>query len=173
MTSQLTFSGNPESDAQSLLDKYWSFGSPVTVPVDPIYIAQSAGLEVWEAHLSEVGGMLVKQPRKAAPEIYLSISDPRVRQRFTCAHELGHWMKRLSNPEGDWAFVDKRNQLSGAGVDSSEMYANQFAAALLMPAGRVRQLAQGMRLDQLAAAFNVSVQAMSFRLRNLGVHVRG
>ncbi|MBV9822578.1 MAG: ImmA/IrrE family metallo-endopeptidase [Actinobacteria bacterium] len=157
---------SPEEDADKVLQRYWNFGGITTLPVDPIFIARQMGIQVLETRLdSGVSGMLVKQ-HDAPPTIYLNEADSRVRQRFTCAHELGHWMKR-SLMKDDWAFVDHRAQLSGRGTDPSERYSNAFAAALLMPASQVQALSGHARPESLARHFEVSGEAMRIRLDNL------
>jgi Zn-dependent peptidase ImmA (M78 family) len=97
------------------------------------------------------------------------------RQRFTIAHELGHYMLHKPGTYVDRAFY--RNTESGSGTIKEEREANQFAAALLMPASWVEGEAQNHSLDlgddtslvALAEEFGVSSQAMSFRLTNLGL----
>jgi hypothetical protein len=50
------------------------------------------------------------------------------------------------------------------------IYANAFAAALLMPRSLVRALRKsGQSPAQLARFFRVSEQAMNYRLQNLGI----
>lgn len=102
-----------------------------------------------------------------------------VRQRFTIAHELGHLLlhshKDLHIDEGIWL----RNERSSLAEDEREIEANQFAAELLMPADLVRQLVAGRHLDvgndddatlrELADKFQVSRQALSFRLSRLNL----
>jgi Zn-dependent peptidase ImmA (M78 family) len=155
-----------EQDAKQVLERHWNLGATTPVPVDPIFIARQLGLEILETGLERgVSGMLIKQPGAKAT-IYLSRDDSRVRQRFTCAHEIGHWMKRSVLRES-WAFVDRRDQLSGRGTDPSETYSNAFAAALLMPASKVRALAGHMDPEHMAKHFEVSADAMNFRLNNL------
>src|ERR1700722_9211261 len=104
MTAASMYTGDSEADAKTLIGIAWNFGNPnPTVPVDPIFIARQLGLDVVEARLEDgVGGMLVNRPGE--PAIYLNASDGRNRQRFTCAHELGHWIKRISARDTDWAF---------------------------------------------------------------------
>jgi Zn-dependent peptidase ImmA (M78 family) len=162
--------GDPEHDAQLVLQRYWNFGPANAVPVDPVFIAQAMGLDVLSADLGDgVGGMLLKRPH-SQPVIYLNQSDPRARQRFTCSHEIGHWMKRRAaqavRPD-DWAFVDRRDQLSGRGTDPDERYANGFAAALLMPSQPIKELRDLVSTNVLASHFNVSAEAMTYRLANL------
>lgn len=165
--AELAATGDPELDSHKVLEQLWSLGSEsVPIPVDPIFIATALGITVLVANLEPgVDGMLVKVPGEPSPTIYLNASTGVKRQRFTCAHELGHWMKRSQGD--DWAFVDKRNQLSGLGTDPSERYANRFAAALLMPEAEVARLSDFTSLETLAAHFNVSAQAMGLRVANL------
>ena len=86
-------SRDPERDAREILETVWDS----TLPVDPIYIARSLGVKVYNAPLSSgVSGMLEKTAAYADPEITLNMSDSRNRRRFTCAHELGHYVMRSS-----------------------------------------------------------------------------
>lgn len=101
----------------------------------------------------------------------------KVRQRFTIAHEIGHYI--LHSKEQP-IFIDKtpsvmfRNNSSSTGEDFKEREANAFAASLLMPKKLIEQeiLHSPNDVDQaiehLANKFKVSQQAMSFRLSNLG-----
>lgn len=101
------------------------------------------------------------------------------RQRFTIAHELGHSVLHKETP----LFVDKKNERimyrnsdSSTGEIRKEREANAFAAALLMPADFIKEEWQNIPLEEspveyLAEVFQVSSQAMSFRLANLGYEV--
>jgi Zn-dependent peptidase ImmA (M78 family) len=100
------------------------------------------------------------------------------RQRFTIAHELGHFFchpsETMEHVDGDFR-VAWRNTASSAGVDWKEIEANRFAAALLMPEKMlqedVNQVAVLDRdtLQHLAASYKVSRIAMQFRLIHLGL----
>jgi len=139
----------------------------VLLPVDPVRIAKELGIEVYTAVLDDgVSGMLLKRSNEE-PEIYLNRHDHKNRQRFTCAHELGHYIKRTNEDDFDFAFVDRRDSLSSRGSDADEMYANQFAAELLMPEKQVRAHHKTSELTQLAWKFSVSTEAMSNRLKTL------
>ncbi len=140
----------------------------VRLPVDPARIAGKLGLEVYQAQLGEgVGGALIKRP-DADPIILLNEADHSHRQRFTCAHEIGHFVQRQDRDE--YEYIDKRDQLSWRGADAKEVFANGFAAALLMPAKEVRNYwTSGARDWELAAIFDVSAEAMSNRLNALGL----
>ncbi len=107
------------------------------------------------------------------PEIYLNERDSKNRQRFTCAHELGHYVKRSSMGQEEWEDVDLRDAFSSTGRDPDERYANQFAAALLMPKPAVKREVKRLKDRRLAPAlaprFGVSADAMHYRLENLGL----
>lgn len=138
-------------------------------PIDPIAMAQDIGIEVWASALGDdVAGLLVKKQR-GAPEIYLNVNDHPNRQRFTCAHELGHfYARKLDGSDDDWNYVDYRDDLSSKGADPDERFANGFAAALLMPRA---MLAQHLHLPkrQIARLFQVSQIALEHRLDNLSL----
>lgn len=153
-------------EAEKLLDVAWPLR---VIPIDPIAIARTAGLRVLDAALEEdTLGALVKQPYRD-PVIMLNASDPDNRKRFTCAHELGHWVRRSDEAE-EYTTVDLRGPLSATGDDPDEVFANEFAASLLMPEDDVRRLKMLGRNDVLLSIeFKVSREAMQYRLKNLGL----
>lgn len=158
-------------DASRVLDQLWSSPFGVDVPVDPVSIAASLGVKVYTADLEpSVAGLLVKRRGEDA-EIYLNSADSENRQRFTCAHEVGHYIQRSNADDAEWEFVDRRDQLSSEGTDLGEIYANAFAAELLMPAHEVRSAAKRMSLAELALEFQVSLEAMKYRLQTLRIDV--
>ncbi|MEO6325598.1 MAG: ImmA/IrrE family metallo-endopeptidase [Thermoanaerobaculia bacterium] len=152
-------------------------------PVDVEQIARQVGLPVVRADLGvDVSGLLVTN----AEESFICVQehDAPVRQRFTIAHELGHFLLRHQFQPGSHVHVDRGNFISQrgeratTGVDPKEIEANQFAAALLMPqhlvGDRASRLAAGEPLLdhhvlQLAREFDVSEQAMTIRLSTLGL----
>lgn len=164
---------DPENDARQILRTVWApdgDGVPVHLPVDPFVIAQKLGIKAYAAGLDEgISGMLVKRAGED-PEIYVHASDSPNRRRFTCAHELGHYYKRSGTGDTEWEYVEHRDLLTSAGNDPEEIYANKFAASLLMPREEVeRRCNEGHALPSLAYEFGVSEDAMRFRLVNLGL----
>jgi Zn-dependent peptidase ImmA (M78 family) len=112
----------------------------------------------------------VKEPHED-PTILLNQRDSRIRRRFTCALERGHfvWQSAESN---EYARVDLRGSRLSTGEDPEEIYANEFAACLLMPDEEVKMYFElGMDDLELALRFNVSREAMKFRLIDLGLVV--
>ena len=156
-------------DVDAVLDVHWD-GS---IPVDPFELATRLGPEVYTAQLGDdVYGLITGPPHNA--QIYLDVDQSPNRMRFSCAHELGHYVDRSStidvNP-GDFAKIDKRSD-SGARTPP-EVYANEFAAALLMPTKKVHEFhRQGMTNVEMANRFRVSLDALKWRLVNLGLAQR-
>lgn len=161
-----------ESDAWELLEKAWLQDASARphLPVDPFAIARKLGIKVFVDYEmpAEVSGMLRKRSGYQDPEIVLNANDSRNRQRFTCAHELGHYNQRTKEgADGSWEYVDRRDPLSSQGLKPEEIYANKFAAELLMPRREVESRAGDPNVASLALDFGVSADAMRFRLENL------
>ena len=153
--------------ADTVLRELWN---EELYPVDPFEIASQLGIKVLYGDLpQDVSGML----RAHAGEVvmYIDTDDHPRRQRFTAAHELGHYFQRKSrDATADIAYIDRRSDLASKGSDPSEVWANEFAASLLMPAAVVRRLAwRGLDEWDMAKFFDVSPAAMTFRMRNLGL----
>lgn len=142
------------------------------LPVDPIRIARRLGIDVHATILDPtVSGAIVKEPGRD-PSILLSESDSPNRQRFTCAHEIGHFVRRsgATNEATEFEYVDLRAVLAAEGTNDEEIFANAFAANLLMPERRVREFHdRGLSAVQMSLEFDVSVDAVTFRLKNLGL----
>jgi Zn-dependent peptidase ImmA (M78 family) len=141
-------------------------------PVDPVTIARKLGLQVLETNLpDDVSGALIKEAGKD-PVIVVHRADHSNRKRFSCAHELGHYISRVesSDEATSYEYVDLRSALSANGTDPDEIFANQFAANLLMPVDVVKALHKAQKSHiEMALHFGVSNEAMKFRLKNLGL----
>ena len=157
--------------ALDVLARYWADGNgDLALPVDATILAERVGADVFLDDLvGDLEGFIYKAPRERA-EIVIDKSLSPVRKRFTCAHELGHLVERLTDDDLEVAFTDKKDELSSQGRDPHEIFANTFAAATLMPAPLVaKHFGEGMGLEDLAAKFWVSQQAMQIRLSTLGL----
>lgn len=152
------------ADAEKALADHWHSGH---FPVDVEQIAERIGIRVEETYLREgVSGMLQVQQGQT-PVIYVDAREPRVRQQFTIAHELGHYTERVNRGHKDFSFVDRR----GASYDLHEFYADEFAGNLLMPEPEIRRLkGEGRTNSQIAAHFGVSPTAVLKRLERLAAH---
>ena len=157
-----------ERAAQNLLSRIWwhSPDGSGPLPIDPFKIAQRLGIRVESSKLPpDQSGKLIIMDEEAV--ITLNRADHTNRQQFTCAHEIGHYLRRRQGVPGD-RYVDYRGTLAGLGDDPEEIFANQFAAALLMPAHLVRQWHErGVTPQHMAQDLDTSTQAMQIRLKNL------
>jgi Zn-dependent peptidase ImmA (M78 family) len=93
------------------------------------------------------------------------------RQKFTLAHELGHY---ILHRERNINIVDT-TFFRNTDTDSVEYMANEFAAKLLMPADMVRDLVEKQRIKNigaLAEKFEVSASAMKYRIISLGYKLK-
>jgi Zn-dependent peptidase ImmA (M78 family) len=128
------------------------------------------GINVYKTELENtLSGMLAKVRPGVDPDIFLNSEHAPVRQRFTCAHELGHYFAMQSGSEGPDTYIHRRDAVSACGIDSEEIFANRFAAELLMPAAEVRRLRSlGVDEFEMARRFNVSLDAIRIRLSNVG-----
>lgn len=165
-----------EEKARALLDQ----AGERTAPIDPERVAKWLGIKVdripFEGDLS---GILVRN----ATQVVIGVNkfNAPVRQRFTIAHELGHYaLEHRGEMFVDEAVLNKRDGRSSIAIDPQEIEANNFAAALLMPKHlvvselkeRLPSLGDAGRdslIRAMAAHFKVSEQAMGFRLVNLGL----
>lgn len=155
---------SPKVAARAMLSHFWDG----RLPVDPAQIAVVAGLRVeyttpvqpdygtWSGFFSADERLIKVNGTEAA-----------VRQRFTLAHELGHYAMNHGA-----SFRDDADAFSSKNREPKERQANQFAAELLMPEDAVRRVVASGTVssaDQLAALFKVSKVAMAYRVTNLGL----
>lgn len=153
-------------DAAAVLELHWA-GKPM--PVDPVVIARDLGISVFAAELGEdVFGMLVGTT--AGADMFLDEDQAPSRFRFTCAHEIGHYVDHTSrlSPEEPETYVDRRSD-DNRGTPG-EIYANEFAGSLLMPVDELQAcVATGMNDFEIAGYFDVSLQALRYRRELLGL----
>lgn len=158
-----------ERDAAELLESsWWTTSSKDTpLPVDPTKLARGLGIRVQTLALPPDESGNIEIPIFGTVVISLNRWDHDNRRRFTCAHEIAHYLRRQESGARGRTFTDYRDTLAGLGVDTEEIYANQFAAALLMPAHLVHRWWRSESVETLANRFGTSTKAMELRLRNL------
>lgn len=160
--------------AEAFRERYGFGASPIA---DVAILADEVGVVVARMPLGNdpdsPDGCSAVGPDTGAPYILINSDKPRVRRRFTIAHELGHLA--LGHLCGGQAIVDE----TVGGKSLEEKQANAFAAGLLMPVDGVKGAVKRLRsrlgdppnpLDWvvwLAASFGVSEQAAAYRLINL------
>jgi Zn-dependent peptidase ImmA (M78 family) len=154
----------PQNAARDALKMAASRGLKLR-PLDVVGLASSIGMQIEYLPLAaETSGFL----RRKNGDWVIGVNSlhQRNRQRFTIAHELGHYF--LHRDHG--SFEDKalfRKELQN---DHRESDANKFASALLMPEDAFREMAvrNPMNPQLIAAFFGVSEAAAKFRADALG-----
>lgn len=140
-------------------------------PISPWQIAEQLHIPVYSWDLpDEVSGIFVTIDGLSC--IAVNDTHPNVRQRFTVAHEIGHAVYSDARELFvDFYGVDANAGYGNIAHERLERKANQFAAELLMPSSWLREEAFRQRVDLsfLARRYDVSEQAMWFRLLNLGL----
>ena len=145
--------------AASRLRNDWGLGiNPIP---DMGELMEDRGVKVLYCQLSDVVGMTAQVQRVGmpdAPVIVVNQDDTRDRQRFTIAHEIGHMVLDVSPS------VDR------------EKAAHRFAGAFLLPEevlwskiGKHRSNIDWKELLSLKLVFGISVQATTYRCKDLGI----
>jgi Zn-dependent peptidase ImmA (M78 family) len=132
-------------------------------PVDPVKLAREQGLTVYFARFS---GEYVKVSGFYDCEdsaIFVNSDEYPLRQTFTVAHELGHFVMHKEWARSAAYEILMRDSLY-SGDDPHEKEANSFAANLLVPRFMLDQYWKSMPLEQLSQLFAVSVPVIRNRL---------
>lgn len=169
-----------EKKAIRLLNSLNQFKFPVKVKS----IIKEMGIKLEKVDLGEdISGALVIENGK--PRIGYNTFESEVRQRFTLAHELGHYVLHGKGKD-DYLFVDNAKVMFRTNKTSNQDYkrereANVFAASLLMPKSLIHEefksieessnhnLIEDEIVKEMASKFKVSQIAMTYRLINLGL----
>lgn len=154
-----------------------------SAPINVKAIAESYGIKISEREIeNDISGFLVRNTKNHDTVIGVNLAHPKNRQRFTIAHELGHYLLH----DGDELHIDGqfaigfRDDKSSEGTYAIEREANFFAAELLMPEKFLREdvanmdslyLCDDSQLQELATKYGVSSTAMTYRLINLGYNI--
>lgn len=149
-----------------VIDKYAS-----VTPVPVFQILHEAGLGPEFRSLDENISGWIERCQDSSYRVVVNAGHALVRQRFTAAHELGHYiyhLELLGSGVGDTrAYRADSTPFPNAQImPMHERQANSFAANLLMPRTVIADLkAAGVTApEDLAERFEVSLHAMCIRL---------
>jgi Zn-dependent peptidase ImmA (M78 family) len=156
-----------------MVDQLLKQNGQMRPPVQIEVIATRLGTEIRKGNLGNVSGLIVRKGNNAI--IGVNSKQVRQRQRFTIAHELGHFLlhEGLAHHVDHDYRVNYRSDESSKATNVEEIEANFFAASILMPKNLLDELnaidsvESGERVAYLAKLFDVSQHAMSLRLNNL------
>ena len=137
------------------------------IPVDPVKIAKTYDIEVYEGELNnKIAGATRYSKEKGTFEILVNKNDPKTKQRFTIAEELGFYIlykDKIKDEEIHINLIDKE-------IDDEEKEVEYFAGALLINKKLLENVYNtNSTILELAEMFNVSVSSMTLRLNTLGL----
>ena len=141
------------------------------VKIDVVDVANKLDGTVFERGYIGVNGNSMRIDKNDGTfEIYVSAMDTEERQRFTIAHELGHYFMhylqdKSENPETQYY---RKSYAEGG---QKEYEANVFAASFLMPEREFKKFfdIRNKNLGSVAKDFGVSIAAAEVRARSLGL----
>lgn len=139
--------------------------------VDIEVMAYFCGARIKYRELTSCAARIVGKESKAIITV-----DPRTsfeRQRFSIAHELGHWVQDRGQVAVSCRSADLTPSKLKDFQNDREAAANRFAVELLMPVHLFREAARNKAItiasaSALAAQFRVSLTAAAIRLVELG-----
>jgi len=151
--------GRARELARKLLKDSGCKGTPVMLKDIISYLKNESGLECAPLELSDAtSGFLVED--EGVSGIAYNKDHHVHRQRFSVAHEIGHFMLSHNNQRKNDINRDESNS-------THEKEANAFATELLMPLEFLKKdLRMPIDIDELAKKYWVSKDAMSWRIQD-------
>src|SRR5262245_1793424 len=132
-------------------------------PVDAVKLSRELGLSIYFARFSgeyvKVSGFYDCEDNA----IFVNSDEFPLRQTFTVAHELGHYVMHKEWARSASYKILMRDSLY-SGDDPHEKEANTFAANLLVPRFMLDQYWKMMPVEQLSQLFAVSVPVIKNRI---------
>ncbi|MGN7610809.1 ImmA/IrrE family metallo-endopeptidase [Magnetococcales bacterium HHB-1] len=123
----------------------------------------------WDFKEGDSGSVVIESRRNFT--IFLSTYTSASRDRFTVAHELGHYVLHYLIPEKEEGKSLGRMVCTRAGTGRIEWEANWFAAGFLMPSELFKEAFRehSENLVNIADQFGVSYSAAEIRAKALGL----
>lgn len=143
---------------ENLIREVLSFLYIKKPPIKPDIIAYGLGLELHFLNLSsQISGILYKRNNKHG--IIINKNEAITRQRFTLAHEIGHFFLHAPKEVIYWDYPKFQNL-------QIEREANIFAASLLIP-DFILEKYLNSSVEKISQIFFVSKKVAEIRLKNL------
>ncbi len=160
--------GDTRTSCEQAVSKHFVIARMPNGRYDLNVLARSLGISIQYHDIDSFDGCLSWDSRGRAA-ITVSTRAPSKRQRFTVAHELGHWLlqRELKGSINEPLFRGLSNTRKE--VAQEEKLANMLAAELLMPTALIREKIESSSISlsmvsRLAAELEVSRIAMMRRI---------
>ena len=161
--------------SQNITSEYDIFRLYQSIPVDVLNIAYKLGIEIlYQDDLDSETSGYIRLDSNNKWIIGINNNHHTNRQRFTIAHEIGHFILHKQHIEANKIMEDtilfRNNE-----TNQLEIAANRFASDLLMPEKEFRQkIIEGVTsIELLSQHFEVSSLAVRYRAKALGFSGHG
>jgi len=137
---------------------------------DLLSLAENYNIKIVADPFLKYDGVIEKKDDGTVVITYNNTTHPN-RQRFTIAHELGHFISGHLN-NSTTMFRDATKSFSLDNFDIYEVEANKAGAEILMPKDTLEHLIYNKGItdiDELSSLLGVSSLALHYRLKNLGM----
>ncbi len=121
---------------------------------DPFEIARQKNIYVLFEPLGTIKGYYNRCFRQKF--IHINAAGPREEQLFICAHELGH---AVLHPDANTPFLESKTFFC---VNKLEIEANRFAADLICPDEKIRELA-GYTIPEIASCLGLEEELVRYK----------
>jgi Zn-dependent peptidase ImmA (M78 family) len=147
-----------EIEAARVIQKNFITSPPISL--EDIAEGEGLNIAVTEFEESEISGFIDFEKKLILVNKYDSTS----RQRFTIAHELGHWILHQKELQNNRDLVVLYRRSIDNETDPLEQEANFFAANLLVPISFLQKISDSsMTNKRLSNIFKVSEAVIAFR----------
>jgi Zn-dependent peptidase ImmA (M78 family) len=144
-----------------------------------VKLCNNFNIEIYDSNLdSNVSGAIYHDNN--IWEVFVNESHHPNRQRFTIAHEFGHYVSYVNNSysktyldtQGNVTDVMYRKQECNSEEEKMEQEANLIAARLLMKEDIMNKLIRENReISDIAKQLRISVEAVSYRIKSFGYSI--
>jgi Zn-dependent peptidase ImmA (M78 family) len=144
--------------------------------IDIVEFAKNLNIDVFGDDLCSESSYIVLNKQNGRYQIFVNTNDTKQRQRFSIAHEIGHFILHKD-------LIDKYGKVSRDNLNSldieKEKEADKIASDILMPENIVKDFVEGLlksninnnTIYNVMEYFNVSKPFAILRLRNLNYYV--
>jgi predicted transcriptional regulator len=141
-------------------------------PIEPI-VAEIGGRISYDNPVDEDVPETIRVEPNSRFEIFLPALTSATRDRFTVAHELGHFFLHFplvqDTHPGKGMRATRWVDANDRDLERCEWEANWFAAAFVMPAKQFQEVYSSLGVAEAAALFGVSQKAAEIRAKSLNL----
>lgn len=172
--TRMDLDGKGKGSPEGLVAGILQIEKDLPIPVPIVELCKQLDIQaINELETDGFEGGLITDVAKSSGIILVNKHRPRQRQRFTIAHELGHFLIPTHTPGPEGRFLCSRedmHRLTAKDQDRRarmEVDANRFASLILIPPPALRKElgarshADVRHVSELAAHFDVSKEAMA------------